>query len=724
MTGEHIRGIPRTYEKEITLADTPYTLSLGYNCVKVDTTGGNVRVNLPDVNYPIDVIKTSSDAYIVTIWVSGTQIGEVAGELSVVTVENGEVTADEPWYPYDAIVGIAGVSGDGGEVLAKDRFGRVIAGGRGVAGTNDAAVCNTALALGGSTEFFGDLKLNLPLLPVENGHIITHGELKICDAITSLLTNDAIIGTPTLEVADGSIFLVGMHAVVTDNSKGTFNGKHNANGGIITDITGNTITIDTNLPASYSVAQNGIVTCCNPVFYLPSVDNVSISGVNSGSLNGNFVNQHPCYALDPVRGETAYDTGISSVGSNNIRIRDLSIHHFSGNGISLEWGDYHVIRDVIAYSNNDKNIAIHGSSGGTFSTGHSISGCKTYLSTYEDGIMFHHYVSDSVISDCISYSNTRYGYMTGTGCKNIQFIGCKALLNNVGLQLGFSGQPVNDIVVIGGEYSNNVANAIIVKTSQKCVIDDILSAANGGSPAVHFDGGSYCRLVNSRIIDNQQIGVGVSGDYNSILNSTISGNGKLANDTHANVMVWGTPTNITISGNTIHKGSTGNLSKYGIYIQGGIVFVRDNILTNSGSTIIYGLSNITCHNIGYIAPGEVRTASGSLTAGNANAVAFAWHNPELQDVLIKKVTIRITTPGGTAGSLLDVGIADDATGTNLGAEFFDDLDLNTAVTSDQDITAVLCQDSVSATDGWVVGKILAQNAGSLVGSYYIEYMGA
>ena len=29
MSGEHIRGIPRTYEKEITLADTPYTLSVG-----------------------------------------------------------------------------------------------------------------------------------------------------------------------------------------------------------------------------------------------------------------------------------------------------------------------------------------------------------------------------------------------------------------------------------------------------------------------------------------------------------------------------------------------------------------------------------------------------------------------------------------------------------------------------------------------------------------------
>ncbi|NLA41839.1 MAG: hypothetical protein GX874_10610 [Smithella sp.] len=136
-------------------------------------------------------------------------------------------------------------------------------------------------------------------------------------------------------------------------------------------------------------------------------------------------------------------------------------------------------------------------------------------------------------------------------------------------------------------------------------------------------------------------------------------------------------------------------------------------------------------NRGFIAPGESRSDSGALAAGNANAIAFAWHNPELQDILIKKVTIRITTPGGTSGSLLDVGIADDVVGTNLGTEFFNDIDLNTAAivkstiaTPGTQTVEVFCQDSVSATDGWIVGQILVENAASLVGSYYIEYEGA
>lgn len=104
--------INRSYS--ITVSDSPYTVPNGINKVNVDTTGGNVRVNLPNTSSEIQIIKTSSDAYIVTIWVSGTQIGEVAGELSSITVEGGQITKDEPWYPYDAIVGIAGVSGDGG----------------------------------------------------------------------------------------------------------------------------------------------------------------------------------------------------------------------------------------------------------------------------------------------------------------------------------------------------------------------------------------------------------------------------------------------------------------------------------------------------------------------------------------------------------------------------------------------------------------------------------
>lgn len=178
----------------------------------------------------------------------------------------------------------------------------------------------------------------------------------------------------------------------------------------------------------------------------------------------------------------------------------------------------------------------------------------------------------------------------------------------------------------------------------------------------------------------------------------------------------------------------------GVYIKTGCVDIQvknnDFVLTEgAGNVGVYNPDNLSSRNIygnlGYLAPAEVRTSCGSLTAGVANAICFAWHNPETQDILIKKVVVEVTTAGGTPGSHLDVGIADDAAGTNRGVEFFDDLDLNAQQINDSWVGGdggtqtkyVFCQDNASGTDGWVVGQILDANAGALVGKYYIEYVG-
>jgi len=189
-------------------------------------------------------------------------------------------------------------------------------------------------------------------------------------------------------------------------------------------------------------------------------------------------------------------------------------------------------------------------------------------------------------------------------------------------------------------------------------------------------------------------------------------------------------TDVVIQGNSFSSNG------YGVRLQGALarVIVINNLVFNNTATIRVdeASGDFTVEkNQGYIAPGEIRTASGSLTAGNANAIGFAWNNPEVQDILIKKVVIEVTTAGGTVGSHLDVGIADDAAGTNRGVEFFDDLLLNTTQVHDSWVGGdggtqtkyVLCQDTASATDDWIVGQILDANAASLVGKYYIEYVG-
>ena len=115
-----------------------------------------------------------------------------------------------------------------------------------------------------------------------------------------------------------------------------------------------------------------------------------------------------------------------------------------------------------------------------------------------------------------------------------------------------------------------------------------------------------------------------------------------------------------------------------------------------------------------------------LASGNANAFAFAVQNPEGVDCLVTNVIVDITTAGGTASSVLDVDLADAATDT--GDDIIDGLDLNATGTSDRHKNAgtnggaPVKWDKNGGTNDHVTGKILAQNAASLVGKVIIEYV--
>lgn len=122
---------------------------------------------------------------------------------------------------------------------------------------------------------------------------------------------------------------------------------------------------------------------------------------------------------------------------------------------------------------------------------------------------------------------------------------------------------------------------------------------------------------------------------------------------------------------------------------------------------------------------ERRIAKVALTAGNANAFAFAWQNPLASKIIVDRVLIDITTAGGTASSVLDVGPAGDATST--ADTLIDGLDLNAAALSDNisnggtNGKARAKLDENGGTNDYITGKILAQNAASLAGYAYIHY---
>lgn len=176
-------------------------------------------------------------------------------------------------------------------------------------------------------------------------------------------------------------------------------------------------------------------------------------------------------------------------------------------------------------------------------------------------------------------------------------------------------------------------------------------------------------------------------------------------------------------------------STYGVYLNtGATAIVTNNQFSGHIWAEIYKHPSIgyceISNNKGYVNRGEIRTYSGTITGGAQNAILFSWHNPNAQDIWINKVVVNLSAADGDAPNV-DIGIADDATYTNGGTEFFNDLTGETTGIHDSFVAGdggtqtkwVLCQDSASATDGWITAKILDADGTSLAGSYYIEVVG-
>ena len=151
--------------------------------------------------------------------------------------------------------------------------------------------------------------------------------------------------------------------------------------------------------------------------------------------------------------------------------------------------------------------------------------------------------------------------------------------------------------------------------------------------------------------------------------------------------------------------------------------MHDNILTATptftgaaGSFINLDIKN----NIGYIAPGEIRSKKVALTAGAVNTFALAWQNPELQAVLIKEVLLDITTAGGTATAIIDVGSGADA--TTASNNLLNDIDLNAAAITVSTARNIKLDAKAGTTD-YITGQILTEAASALVANIYIEYVG-
>jgi predicted RecA/RadA family phage recombinase len=128
---------------------------------------------------------------------------------------------------------------------------------------------------------------------------------------------------------------------------------------------------------------------------------------------------------------------------------------------------------------------------------------------------------------------------------------------------------------------------------------------------------------------------------------------------------------------------------------------------------------------GEVGSGSLKVAKVALTGGAANAFAFAWQNPEASAIAVTKVLLDITTAGGTATAVLDIGTG--ATATTHSDNLIDGIDANATGLSDN-ITekgsngkSRQRMDENGGTTDYLTGQILTEAATALVGNVYIHY---
>ena len=115
-----------------------------------------------------------------------------------------------------------------------------------------------------------------------------------------------------------------------------------------------------------------------------------------------------------------------------------------------------------------------------------------------------------------------------------------------------------------------------------------------------------------------------------------------------------------------------------------------------------------------------------LTPGLENAFALAWQNPESTAILVHRVLVDVTTIAGSAGALLDIGTAANA--TTASDNLIDGLDIQSGAILADNITdkgsngkTRQRMDAKNGTTDYITGRILVANASGLAGNVYIFY---
>jgi hypothetical protein len=279
--------------------------------------------------------------------------------------------------------------------------------------------------------------------------------------------------------------------------------------------------------------------------------------------------------------------------------------------------------------------------------------------------------SDNTRFVWIDSCNIQYAYQDGIylgssdGSGNVKITDC--VINNSAY--AYAGAPTH---LYGG----------ITITTIRATIRDCWIAHGSGYGVKTSTGGGSAMITNCRLYYNQSVGIWIAG--NSTVNASLingcdfSGNGANTADSgySTNIMLYNSRVQVSnnILGSSASQSSPSNIfmftSNTGFYqIYNNTIFTTyyASVVANMGA---YKPSVSWNSNEGYIAPGEIRTYSGTISAlvqDDFNSL----DNPFGQAVRVVSLQVYVSTAATATTPNIDCGVGSSAT-TDY-ATLFDDL---------------------------------------------------
>jgi hypothetical protein len=298
------------------------------------------------------------------------------------------------------------------------------------------------------------------------------------------------------------------------------------------------------------------------------------------------------------------------------------------------------------------------------------------------------YLTDTLVSTCYGTgivrdgSGTGFCFLTEVNVRSCGGSGFDASLNSpagiFGLDVSLSWNTVDGLVLGTEEVSftnlsltNNTVNGGTFTNSSVCIAN-LLSQDNGGR-GLNISGGSGS-ITGGTARRNGYQGVRMYSCAGwDVSGLTLYGNATLNTGSYDSNFYIGS------SGNFIHDNyfignSGGGYCDYNLWLNNADVNnIHDNYFSLSIPSIIYGGTSNSrgIHdNTGHIAPGEIRSYSGTIATITENAFNSV-DNPFGQAVRVLDLQIYVSTAATATSPNIDCGIGSSAT-TDY-ATMFDDL---------------------------------------------------